>query len=68
MAHDTFENHPLIRNLTWKRHGDGWRLFSGGRRFGDVVPDAKHTGMWRMRANDDAARRGHIGIGGRCPG
>ena len=33
--------------LQWKRAGKGWRLFDGRRRFGDVVPDSKHPGMWR---------------------
>jgi hypothetical protein len=34
----------------------GWqglaRLFDGKRRFGDVVPDAKHPGMWRCVLSD----------------
>jgi hypothetical protein len=34
-------------SLKWKRAGAGWRLFDGRRRFGDVVPDGKHPGMWR---------------------
>ena len=34
-------------SLKWKRAGTGWRLFDGSRRFGDVVPDRKHPGMWR---------------------
>lgn len=35
--------------LTWKRAGKGWRLFGGKRRFGDVVPDEKYPGMWRVK-------------------
>ena len=34
-------------SLTWKRAGKGFRLFEGKRRFGDVIPDSKHPGMWR---------------------
>jgi hypothetical protein len=34
--------------LKWKRAGKGWRLFDGKRRFGDVDPDSKHPGMWRV--------------------
>jgi hypothetical protein len=34
-------------SLKWKRAGTGWRLFDGSRRMGDVIPDAKHPGMWR---------------------
>ena len=34
-------------SLKWKPAGTGWRLFDGTRRFGDVVPDANHPGMWR---------------------
>jgi hypothetical protein len=33
--------------LEWRRDGTGWRLFAGRRRFGRVVPDDKHPGMWR---------------------
>jgi hypothetical protein len=35
------------RCLEWRRDGTGWRLFHGRRRFGRVVPDDKHPGMWR---------------------
>jgi hypothetical protein len=31
----------------WKRDGTGWILVAGKRRFGRVVPDDKHPGMWR---------------------
>jgi hypothetical protein len=34
-------------SLKWKRAGKGWRLFDGRRRFGDVIPDSEHPGMWR---------------------
>jgi hypothetical protein len=34
-------------SLQWKRAGKGWRLFDGRRRFGDVLPDREHPGMWR---------------------
>jgi hypothetical protein len=34
-------------SLEWKPDGDDWRLFSGRRRFGRVIPDAKYPGMWR---------------------
>ena len=43
---------PLARQLTWRRHGTGWRLFAGRRRFGDVVPDSKYPGMWRSPKSD----------------
>ena len=39
--------YSLARQLTWRRHGTGWRLFAGRRRFGDVAPDSKYPGMWR---------------------
>jgi hypothetical protein len=31
----------------WKRDGRDWVLVAGKRRFGRVVPDDKHPGMWR---------------------
>jgi hypothetical protein len=34
-------------SLAWRRDGSGWLLFAGRRRFGRVVPDQKHAGMWR---------------------
>jgi hypothetical protein len=34
-------------SLKWRRAGAGWRLFDGRRRFGTVVPDSEHPGMWR---------------------
>jgi hypothetical protein len=38
----------LIGNsLTWKRAGNGWRLFAGRRRFDALVPDGRYPGMWR---------------------
>jgi hypothetical protein len=33
--------------LHWKRSGNGWLLCLERRRFGRVVPDAKHPGMFR---------------------
>jgi hypothetical protein len=33
--------------FAWRRDGAGWLLLHGRRRFGRVVPDAKHPGMWR---------------------
>jgi hypothetical protein len=33
--------------LAWRRDGDGWVLLAGHRRFGRVVPDEKHRGMFR---------------------
>ena len=33
--------------LTWRRDRDGWLLLAGRRRFGRVVADQKHKGMWR---------------------
>jgi hypothetical protein len=39
-------------SLTWKRTGTGWRLWNGNRRFGDVVPDGKYPGMWRVVLHD----------------
>jgi hypothetical protein len=38
----------LAQSLVWRKAGNCWRLFGAGkRRFGDVVPDDKHRGMWR---------------------
>ena len=34
-------------SLRWRRAGAGWQLFDGRRRFGEVLPDSKHPGMWR---------------------
>jgi hypothetical protein len=34
-------------SFKWRRDGNGWRLFAGRRKFGRVVPDRKHHGMWR---------------------
>jgi hypothetical protein len=34
-------------NFAWRRDGDGWLLLNGRRRFGRVVPDLNHPGMWR---------------------
>jgi hypothetical protein len=34
-------------SLRWQRVGNGWRLFEGRRRFGEIVPDAVHPNMWR---------------------
>jgi hypothetical protein len=34
-------------NLTWRRDGADWVLFHKRRRFGRVVPDPDHAGMWR---------------------
>ena len=34
-------------NLTWKREGAHWVLYSGRRRVGRVIPDSKYPGMWR---------------------
>jgi hypothetical protein len=33
--------------LAWRRDGDGWLLLAARRKFGRVVPDAEHPGMWR---------------------
>jgi hypothetical protein len=43
------ESRDLIPStaLQWRRRGAGWRLFSGRRSFGDVVPDGRCPGMWR---------------------
>jgi hypothetical protein len=35
------------KSLTWRRDGADWILVCGSRRFGRVVPDSKHLGMWR---------------------
>jgi hypothetical protein len=40
-------------SLTWKRAGKGWRLFDGKRKFGEVIPDSKHRGMWRCVLSGD---------------
>ena len=36
----------LSKPLTWKRDGTDWILLAEKRRFGRVVPDAKHPSMW----------------------
>ena len=41
------DDSKLAQSLTWRKAGKGWRLYAGKRRFGDVVPDAKHPNMWR---------------------
>jgi len=51
--HTTKSQAPLCAeligaSLKWKRAGEGWRLLDGRRRFGDVVPDGNHAGMWRV--------------------
>jgi hypothetical protein len=33
--------------LAWRRDGNGWLLLAKRRRFGRVVPDPEHAGMWR---------------------
>jgi len=38
---------PLVRSLAWRKVGNCWQLFAGKRRFGKVIPDSKHPGMWR---------------------
>jgi hypothetical protein len=35
------------RDFTWRRHGPDWLLFERRRKFGRVVPDTQHPGMWR---------------------
>ena len=38
----------IWRCLRWKAdRNNGWQLYYGSRIVGHVVPDAKHTGMWR---------------------
>ena len=44
LSHD---ESPLVRSLTWRMVGNCWQLFAGKRRFGKIVPDSKHPGMWR---------------------
>src|SRR5262249_60495997 len=39
----------LVRRLIWRKAGTGWRLFADRRRFGEIVPDAKYPGMWRVK-------------------
>jgi hypothetical protein len=41
--HTAPTNVPLI----WRRDGADWILLAGRRRFGRVVPDIQHPGMWR---------------------
>jgi hypothetical protein len=43
------DNSDLIPStrLEWRRTGGEWRLFSGRRCFGRVVPESQHPGMWR---------------------
>jgi hypothetical protein len=36
-----------LHDLTWRRDGSGWLLLAGRKRFGRVVPDPNHPGMWR---------------------
>lgn len=33
--------------FAWRREGDGWLLLNRRRRFGRVIPDQNHPGMWR---------------------
>jgi len=39
-------------SLRWKQTKHGWRLLKGRRRFGAIVPDGKHVGMWRCVLSD----------------
>jgi hypothetical protein len=39
-------------DLRWYRDGKDWILCAGRRKFGRVVPDAKHPGMWRSLLSD----------------
>jgi hypothetical protein len=42
-----FPKLQTIPGLAWRRDRDGtWTLCAGRRRFGRVVPDGKHAGMW----------------------
>jgi hypothetical protein len=43
------DNDRVLRgaSLIWRRDRADWVLFSGRRRFGRVVPDSKHAGVWR---------------------
>ena len=41
-----------MTDLRWYRDGPGWILRAGRRRFGRIVPDAKHPGMWRSTLSD----------------
>lgn len=34
-------------NFAWRRDSDGWLLLNGRPRFGRVVPNPNHRGMWR---------------------
>lgn len=34
-------------SLAWRRDGNGWVLLAGRRRFGRVLPEPNHAGMWR---------------------
>ncbi|MGH6672352.1 MAG: hypothetical protein ACRECV_10325 [Xanthobacteraceae bacterium] len=36
-----------MTGLAWRRDGDGWILLAGRRRFGRVVPDRSHPGVYR---------------------
>ena len=36
-----------IQSLVWRKIDDRWQLFAGKRRFGKVMPDRTHPGMWR---------------------
>jgi hypothetical protein len=47
----------LVRSLVWRKAEPGWRLFAGRRRFGEVVPDAKYPGMWRVKLSGGAPQR-----------
>jgi hypothetical protein len=43
-------NHPLKfrkPSVAWRRVGTDWVLLADRRRFGRVVPDPDHAGMWR---------------------
>ena len=41
------QHNKVCNALAWRRGDGGWLLLAGRRRFGRVVPDSNHPGMWR---------------------
>jgi hypothetical protein len=50
----------MDKALRWKRNGKDWLLYSGGRRFGRVIPDGKYPGMWRSIMPDGLSDMANI--------
>jgi len=49
-----------MTDLRWYRDGPDWILRAGRRKFGRIVPDAKHPGMWRSTMSDGLSDMANI--------